>query len=329
MKYKDYYEILGVDRGADEEAIKKAYRGLARKYHPDVTKDPQGEEKFKDLSEAYKTLKDPEKRAAYDHLGKHTPGEEFEPSQGWSNGFGGGADGSGAGGAGSGMHFDDVNFADLDLADLLASFGHSRGRGGSHRAAPNRAIPGEDYDVAASLTLEQAYSGTQLAINLSVPVIDDTGRMSRTSKSLEIQIPKGAVSGQRLRLRGQGSKGHNGGRDGDVYVNIQLLPHPLYRVEGRNLYVDLLLAPWEAALGVTIEFLTLGGEVELNVAAGTNTGQQLRLGKRGLCSDKEDGALFAIARIVIAPKLTDEERDLYKKLSAISVFNPRINTSTR
>jgi curved DNA-binding protein len=315
MKYKDYYEILGIQRNADEDAIKKAYRGLARKYHPDVTKDPQGEEKFKDLSEAYKTLKDPEKRAAYDRLGKHVPGEEFEPSRDWSNGS-----------ANGGASFTDFDFADLDLADLLASFGRSRGTGSYGRQRPS---DGEDYDVAAPLTLEQAYSGTQLSINLSVPVYDDNGRMNRTVKTLEIQIPKGAINGQRLRLRGQGSKGHNGGRDGDVYVNIQLLPHPVYRVEGRNLYVDLLLSPWEAALGVTIEFPTLGGDVELTIAANTNTGQKLKLGKRGLCNDKEDGALFAIARIVMPPKLTDEERELYKKLSTIAIFNPRLNTLTR
>jgi curved DNA-binding protein len=323
MKYKDYYEILGVDRSADEDTIKKAYRGLARKYHPDVTKDPEGEAKFKDLSEAYKTLKDPEKRAAYDRLGKHAPGEEFDPSRAWSHGaFNGASNGASNGG----MHFDDIDMGDLDLADLLASFGRSRGGGGPGRQRPPS---GEDYDVAAPLTLEQVYSGTQIAINLSVPVYDENGRMNRSTKTLEIQIPKGAINGQRLRLRGQGSKGHNGGRDGDVYVNIELSPHSVYRVEGRNLYVDLLLSPWEAALGTMIEFPTLGGDVELTVAANTNTGQKLKLGKRGLCSDKEDGALFAIARIVMSPTLTDDERELYKKLSAISIFNPRLNTLTR
>jgi curved DNA-binding protein len=313
MKYKDYYEILGIERTADEDAIKKAYRGLARKFHPDVTKDPEGEAKFKELSEAYKTLKDPEKRAAYDQLGKHTPGEEFQPAQDWGHGFSGG-----------GPSYDDLNLADLDLADLLASFGRGRSR-----ADATRPMAGEDYDVAATLTLEQAYLGTQLDISLSVPLHDEMGRMTRSTKKLEIQIPKGAISGQRLRLRGQGGKGHNGGRDGDVYVNMQIVPHATYRVEGRNLYVDLLLAPWEAALGATIEFPTLGGEVELNIPPGTNTGQQLRLGKRGLCSDKEDGALFAIARIVISPKLTDEERDLYKRLSVIATFEPRKNTLIR
>jgi curved DNA-binding protein len=315
MKYKDYYDILGIDRAADEAAIKKAYRILAKKYHPDVSKDPKGEEKFKDLSEAYKTLKDPEKRAAYDQLGKHAPGEEFEPSQQWGHGFG---NGSGSGTGNGRGHFDDINMADFDLADLLASFGHSRGR-----SNPKRAVAGEDFDVAAPITLEQAYTGTQLTISLSSPTYDDSGRMSRITKNLEIQIPKGAISGQRLRLRGQGSKGYNGGRDGDVYVNIQLLPHGSYRVEGRNLYVDLLLSPWEAALGVTVNFPTLGGEVELNVPAGTNTGQQLRLAKRGLSSAKDDGALYAIARIVIGPKTSEAERDLYLQLSAVSTFNPR------
>jgi curved DNA-binding protein len=318
VKYKDYYEILGIENGANEAAIKKAYRALARKYHPDVSKDPKGEEKFKDLSEAYKTLKDPEKRAAYDQLGKHAPGEEFEPSRHWGNGFG---NGGGGGDGVRGGHFDDINMADFDLADLLASFGHSRGR-----ANPKRSVAGEDFEVSAAVFLEQAYIGTPLAINLSIPTYDESGRMSRTTKSLEIQIPKGAINGQRMRLRGQGSKGYNGGRDGDVYVNIQLLPHAVYRVEGRNLYVDLLLAPWEAALGVSVEFLTLGGEVELKVPAGTNTGQQLRLAKRGLCSVKEDGALYAIARIVIAQTLTEAERDLYTQLSAISLFKPRMKT---
>ena len=312
MKYKDYYSILGIERAATEDDIKKAYRKLARKYHPDVSKDPEGEAKFKDVAEAYQTLKDPEKRAAYDRLGQHRAGEDFEPSRDWGKEFN--------------TQFNDgqSSFEGIDLSDLFASF--ARHRGGSGPAAASFPIPGEDFDVAAAITLEDAFRGTQVTLSLSVPVYDEQGRMRREARAVEVRIPKGASNGQRLRLRGQGGKGQNGGRDGDLYLNIKLHPHALYRVDGFDLYIDLPLAPWEAALGGTIEVPTLAGAVNLTVAPAITSGQQLRLGKRGLPkpgSGAEAGDLFAIVKIVMPATIDEREKALFKQLSEGSTFNPR------
>ena len=195
---------------------------------------------------------------------------------------------------------------------------------GGGRAQSNRPIPGEDFDVTAEISLEEAYSGTTVGLNLSVPTYDERGQMKRESRVLEARIPKGATVGQRLRLRGQGSKGVNGGRDGDVYLNIALRAHPLYRVDGHDLYIDLPLAPWEAALGTTVVVPTLAGRVNLKVAAAINSGQQLRLGKRGLPKPGGgEGDLFAVVKIVMPPTLTDREQALFKELADASTFNPR------
>ena len=316
MKYKDYYQILGVPKDAMPDAIKKAYRKLAHKYHPDVSKDPKGEEQFKDASEAYKTLKDPEARAAYDKLGSHRPGEEFQPPPDWGQQFGGG---------GGNFSFDEV-----DLSDLFAGLG---GKGGGFRAGGQRGgnfpIRGQDYEVTAPITLEDAYRGTELDLNLSVPEYDEHGRMRRVPLVFKARIPKGVTDGERLRLPGKGGKGANGGPNGNLYLTIALQPHPLYRVTGHDLYLDLPLAPWEAALGASVEVPTLGGSVRLKVPAGTNTGQKLRLGKRGLPKRGEgEGDLFAIVQIVVPPTPTDREKGLFKDLAEASTFNPRASFAT-
>ena len=316
MKYKDYYEILGVPRDATADAIKKAYRKLAHKYHPDVSKDPKGEEKFKEVAEAYKTLKDAQARAAYDKLGSHRPGEDFRPPPDWDQQFAGG-DGN-------------FSFEDIDLSDLFAGLG---GRGGGSRAGGQRGanfpIPGQDYEVAAPITIEDAYRGTELDLNLSVPEYDEQGRLRRVPLAFKARIPKGVTDGERLRLPGKGGKGLNGGANGNLYLNIALQPHPLYRATGHDLYLDLPLAPWEAALGASVEVPTLGGPVRLKVPAGTNTGQKLRLGKRGLPKRGEgEGDLFAIAQIVVPPALTEREKTLFKDLAQASTFNPRASFPT-
>ena len=311
MKFKDYYSILGVERGAGDDDIKKAYRKLARKYHPDVSKDPKGEEKFKDVAEAYQTLKDAGKRAAYDRLGSHQPGQDFQPSPDWGRDFGG--------------QFKDgqTSFDDIDLSDLFAQFGRG-GHAGRGRANVHMPVPGEDFEVTAQISLEDAWRGTQVALNLSVPEYDGQGGMRRAARTFQARIPKGATDGQRLRLRGQGGKGHDGGRDGDLYLNIKLHPHPLYRVDGHDLYLDLPLAPWEAALGATVEVPTLAGAVHLKVAPATNTGQRLRLAKRGLPKPGGgEGDLFAIVQIVMPPELSERERTLFKELAESSTFQPR------
>ncbi len=311
MKYKDYYEILGVPRDATADVIKKAYRKLAHKYHPDVSKDPKGEEKFKDISEAYKTLKDTDARAAYDRLGSHQPGEDFQPPPDWSQQFGDGK----------------FSFDDIDLSDLFAGLGGGRHRGSARGG--NFPIPGQDYEVTAPITIEDAYRGTELDLNLSVPEYDGQGRMHRVPLVFKARIPKGVTDAERLRLPGKGGKGLNGGPNGNLFLTIALQTHPFYRVTGHDLYLDLPLAPWEAALGASVEVPTLGGPVRLKVPAGTNTGQKLRLGKRGLPKRREgEGDLFAIVQIVVPPSPTEREKALFQELADASTFNPRASFPT-
>jgi len=308
MKYKDYYSILAVERNADADAIKKAYRKLAHKYHPDVSKDPAGEEKFKEIAEAYETLKDPEKRAAYDQLGTPRPGQDFRPPPGWETQFGG-----------SGMSFDDI-----DLADLFAGLAGASRRGARPRPRPDTPIPGQDYEVTAHITLEDAYQGALLDLSLTVPEYDDQGGVRRAQREFKARIPKGATDGQRLRLPGQGGKGFNGGPSGDLYLNIALHPHSLFRVNGHNLYLDLPLTPWEAALGATVTVPTLGGPVSLKVPPGTSAGRKLRMMKRGLPKPSSGaGDLFAIVQIAVPTVLSERERSLFKELASNSTFNPR------
>src|SRR5207245_309236 len=264
MKYKDYYAVMGVDRKASAEEIKNAYRKLARKYHPDVSKEKDAEEKFKDLGEAYETLRDPEKRAAYDQLGSHRPGQEFRPPPGWERQFGGGS----------------FSFDDIDLGDLFAGI-----TGGVHRAGGRGGkvpIPGEDYEVTAHITLEEAYRGTEVDLELTVPEYDERGFPRRVRHAFKARIPKGATDGQRLRLPGKGGKGLNGGRDGDLYLNIALHPHRLFRVSGHDLFLALTLASWEYVLVMRVHLLTFGCEVRLIVQPVTTPCWQMNGCRRGL-----------------------------------------------
>ncbi len=309
MKYKDYYAILGLERGASLADVKGAYRKLAHKYHPDVSKDPEVEAKFKEISEAYQTLKDPEKRAAYDQLGSHQAGQEFRPPPDWGAHFGNG-------GAG------EASFDDIDLADLFAGLSGGRQHGGRTRA--DRPMAGRDYDVSAEISLEDAFHGTQVELRLSVPDYDNRGRVHHVERSFKARIPKGATDGQRLRLRGQGGKGRNGGPDGDLYLNVVLRPHPLFRVDGHDLYLDLPLAPWEAALGATIEIPTPGGPVQLKVPPGTGAGKKMRLAKRGLPMPQGgEGDLYAVVQLAMPGTVTEPERALYQQLAEGSTFDPR------
>ena len=305
MKYKDYYATLGVDKKASAEEIKKAYRKLARKYHPDVSKEKDAKEKFQDVSEAYETLKDAEKRAAYDQLGSFQPGQDFRPPPGWEHQFSQG----------------DFSFDDLDLADLFAGLGGAargfrpRGRGGP--------MPGEDYEVPVRITLEQAFHGTLLDLKLQVPEYDESGRLRRVPRVVKARIPKGVTAGERLRLSGKGGKGAHGGRDGDLYLVIDIAPHRLFRVSGRDLYLDLPLAPWEAVLGATVELPTLGGTVRLKIKPGTQAGQQLRLARRGLPKPEAEGDLYAIVQIAVPAGASEREKELYTALSQATSFDPR------
>lgn len=298
MKYSDYYAALGVERGATADEIKKSYRRLAQKYHPDVSKEPEAEARFKEIAEAYQTLKDPEKRAAYDALGQRPQGEEFRPPPDWTRQHGGGDD--------------SFSFDETDFADLFSRFGARAG------------MPGQDFEVPVQISIEDAFRGTTLELQLQMPEYDSSGRVKRVPHAVKARVAPGAVDGQRLRLPGKGGKGFNGGRDGDLYLDISLKPHAFYRATDHDLYVDLPLAPWEAALGASVQVPTPAGAVSLKVPAGTSSGRKLRLAGRGLPRPRgTPGDLFAVAQIVVPSQLSERERELYTSLGTASGFEAR------
>jgi len=310
MKFKDYYQAMGLERTASTADIKKAYRKLAHQYHPDVSKDPQGEEKFKALAEAYATLKDPEKREAYDNLGTRSGGEQFTPPPDWQQRY----------------KTDASGFDDVDLADIFAAFGQ-RGKGG--RPRQDFPVHGQDYEIAAPVSLEQVFRGGEIDVRAELPEYDQNGLAHRIAHAFKVTLPAGAADGQRLRLAGKGGSGRNGGQAGDLYVVLKLLAHPLYRISGRDLYLDLPLAPWEAVLGGSIEIPTLAGSVSLNIRPGTLAGQKLRLAKRGLgARDGSHGALYAVVRIDVPKQTSPREQVLYEQLAANSSFQPRAHFAT-
>ena len=305
MKYKDYYEVLGVERSAPGDEIKKAYRKLARKYHPDVSKEPGAEEKFKEVAEAYEALKDPEKRAAYDQLGRHASGEDFRPPPDWAQSFGDGQ----------------FSFDDIDLADLFAGLG---GRGAGKRGGGDRAMTGGDYEAGVRLTFDQAFHGTELELDLTAVEYDEQGRPRRVPHRIKVRIPRGVTDGQKLRVPGKGGKGIRGGRDGDLYLDIEVQAHPLYRVDGQDVIVELPVAPWEAVLGSSVELPTPAGRVTLKVPPGTRAGQKLRLAGRGLpAQNGSAGHLYAIVQIAVPTVIDEAQRALYEQLAQASNFNPR------
>ncbi len=309
MKFKDYYEILGVARTASSDEIKKAYRKLAHQYHPDVSKDPAGEAKFKEVGEAYATLKDKEKRAAYDALGRHSTGEEFRPPPNWAS--------NQANYDGQAFSFDDI-----DLADLFASF--SKGHRHTQHPGQQSAMPGQDYEMATQISLEEAYHGTTIELSFKVPEYDAQGQLKHVPHTFKARIPKGMTNGQKMLLRGKGGKGYHGGKDGNLYLNISFIPHRLFRAIGHDLYIDLPLTPSEAALGATVKVPTIDGAVNLKVPAGAKTGQKLRIANRGLPKhNQQQGDLFAVIQIVVPASLSDKERELFKALADATTFNPR------
>jgi curved DNA-binding protein len=313
MKYKDYYAVLGVARGASEDDIKKAYRRPARKYHPDVSKEKDAEERFKEIAEAYQTLSDKEKRAAYDELGSHRPGEDFRPPPGWESHFaqGGGGDG--------------IDLGGIDLGDLFEALGrgHARGRrpaGG----ADSFAMPGQDFEASARLSLEEAFRGTELTLELSVAEMTPDGGLRRTPRSVRVRVPKGATDGLRLRVPGKGAPGFNGGPPGDLYLNIALRPHPRFRAAGHDLYLDLPITPSEAVLGATVEVPTMEGRVALNIRPGARTGQKLRVAGKGLPRPHgHAGDLYCVIGIATPAVPGERELALYRELAAASHDNPR------
>jgi curved DNA-binding protein len=313
---RDFYEVLGVGKNADQSEIQRAYRKLARTHHPDVNKDPSAEARFKEISEAYDVLSDPEQRKRYDAFGedfRRVP-PDISPEE-WrrARAYAGAAPGSpGPGGGpfpgGGGVRYTDAG-GDIDLEDLLGGIFGGRGR---TNWGP---LPGSDQEFEAEITLEEAFHGAQRSLTITGPDGQHT---------LDVNIPAGVVDGQRIRLRGQGGRGANGGQPGDLYLIIRLAPHPRYRVSGRDLTAPLPLSPWEAALGAAVPVETPGGSATVNVPAGTSSGRRLRLKGRGLPNRRgEPGDFYAEAQIRVPSSLTAEERRLLEELRQLSSFDPR------
>jgi curved DNA-binding protein len=308
MEFKDYYTTMGVKRDATEADIKRAYRKLARKYHPDVSKEPDAEAKFKEVGEAYEVLRDAEKREAYDRLGsKWKSGQEFRPPPDWNGGF----QTRGGGFAGGG------HSAYSDFFETLFGQGFERaGGGGTFR------MRGEDHRAKILIDLEDAFAGASRVITLQMPEVDPQGRVRTRDRSLSVKIPQGIVQGRQIRLTGQGAPGHGGSASGDLYHEVQFKPHSLYRVDDRDLYLDLPIAPWEAALGAMVKVPTPGGVVDLTIPAGSSAGRKLRLKGRGIPSSPA-GDLYAVLQIALPPASTDVAQALYKEMQAKLDFNPR------
>ena len=310
MDYKDYYEIMGVPRDATQDDIKKAYRKLARQYHPDVSDKPDAEQLFKDLGEAYKVLKDPEKRAAYDQLGANwKAGQEFRPPPDWDAGF-----------EFSGRGFDAGNAeAFSDFFEEL--FGGGRGRAYAERGTSFDAH-GEDHHAKVMIDLEDAYNGATRTISLRTPTVDASGRVITKERQLNVKIPKGVRKGQRIRLAGQGSPGMGRGRPGDLYLDVDFNPHRLFRVDGKDVYLDLPVTPWEAALGATVDIPTPTGRVDLTIPAGVGSGRKLRLKGRGI-PGSPPGHLYAVLKLTLPPANTEKAKALFKKMREDLPYDPR------
>ena len=310
MKFKDYYQIMGVERDATQDEIKRAYRQLARKYHPDVSKEADAEARFKEVGEAYEVLKDPEKRAAYDQLGANwKAGQDFRPPPDWKEGF----------------EFSGGDFAGGDTAgfsDFFESlYGRGSGPGRGSRASFH--AQGEDRHARVLIDLEDAYTGTTRGITLRVPGVDAQGRVATREHTLNVTIPRGIRAGQHIRLAGQGAPGIGQGKPGDLYLEVEFRPHARYRVEERDVYLDLPVAPWEAALGTTAKVASPNGIVELKIPADSAAGRKLRLKGRGIPGNPP-GDLYVVLHIALPSAKTEAARAFYRNMAEqFKSFDPR------
>jgi curved DNA-binding protein len=299
VEYKDYYQIMGVARDASSDDIKRAYRRLARKFHPDVSKEKNAEASFKEIGEAYEVLRDPEKRAAYDALGTRRPGEDFRPPPDWQFDYGADRD--------AGVHSD-------FFEELFGGLG--RGRRGSYRSR------GFDTAGQVEITLEEAYGGTERRLSVQRVAVDDRGRAQPTTREINVRVPAGVVDGQQIRVASQGQPGVGGGPAGDLFLEVRLLPHRWFRAEGRDIWLDLPITPWEAALGETVRVPTLGGRVDLKLPKGSQTDRQLRLRGRGLPGNPA-GDQFVLLKIMTPPPRSAADEELYKQMASKLAMNPR------
>jgi curved DNA-binding protein len=311
MEYKDYYEVMGVARVATQDEIKRAYRKLARKYHPDVSKEPDAEERFKALGEANEVLKDPEKRAAYDQLGNQwKAGQDFRPPPDWDAGFVFRGGGYTAGDAG--VH--------SDFFEELFGRGFGRDRSTAGRRAFR--MRGEHHHAKMLIDLEDSFGGATRSISLRVPELTDEGHVATHNRTLSVRIPKGIRAGQQIRLTGQGGPGLGGAEPGDLFLEVEFRDHPLYRVVGNDIHLDLPVTPWEAALGASIKAPTPSGVVNLTIPANSKQGRKLRLEGRGL-TGKQPGDLYVVLQLTLPPADSDAAKTLYKQMEAQLGFNPR------
>jgi curved DNA-binding protein len=308
VAFRDYYESLGVPRDASPEEIRRAYRALARAHHPDVNKEAGAEDRFKEISEAYEVLRDPDKRERYDRMGSNwRAGQDVSGDPGYG-GFGD----FDFGGGGQDIRFD---FGGEDFSDFFSGLFGRRGRTQRSNGAEAFSRRGADQEAVLELSLEEAEGGGKRRISLA------------DGRTFEVNVPRGVADGQRIRLAGEGEAGLRGGPPGDMFLRVRIRPHPRFRVEGRDLYTDLAVAPWEAALGATIEVRTLTGTGRVRVPAGSSSDRRLRLRGEGL-SDAQGrkGDLYAVVKIRVPGHLTDEERRLFEELAATSHFDPRRRT---
>jgi len=309
MEFKDYYKILGVDSGASQDEIKRAYRKLARKYHPDVSSESDAEARFKEVGEAYEALKDPEKRARYDQLknsGWHQ-GDEFRPPPGWSD----------SGDAARGFDPEDL----AGFSDFFSSlFGGGMGRGRQRRGSVRSA--GRDSHARIEVDLETAFHGGTRRLSMARAEVDEHGMVRQRPQQIDVRIPPGVADGQQIRLAGKGEPGLGGGPAGDLYLEVTIKPHQLYEVHGRDLHLTLPITPWEAALGGKIAVPTPAGKVEMNIPPGSSSGKRLRLKGRGL-PGKKPGDQYVILKVEVPAAKTDRQRELYEELAKEQDFNPR------
>jgi curved DNA-binding protein len=315
MEFKDYYQVLGVARDTPADEVKKAYRKLARKYHPDVSKEADATARMKEVNEAYAVLSDPEKRAAYDQVGRgYQPGQDFRPPPDWDAGF----EFSGRGG--DGFSTDDAaGFSDF-FSELFGRMGGARGarfaEGGGFQAR------GQDHHAKVLLDVEDAFQGATRQIGLRAPKLDAQGRVQLETRTLNVKIPRGVHAGQLIRLAGQGAPGMGGAEAGDLLLEVQFKPHPRLRVDGRDLHVTLPIAPWEAALGAVVPVETPGARLEVRIPAGAQSGRQMRVRGKGIPASSP-GDLYLDLQVVLPPADTPKARETYESMARELAFDPR------